>query len=277
MTASNATAVGVTGATSATGPLPGLRALVRKDVGEWTHGNGAVTVLIITALFMVLAAANGWIQAWVVANVPEAMEAAAGGKGPVVSLDPLTNVLSAVGSQIFLIVAIFAAMGLIVTERAAGTLAWVASKPVSRSAIVVSKWVSASAVLWVAAGIVPMVVTSGVVTVLYGVPPIGAVLATTLGMGAAIALFVAVALAAATVVKNQPGVAGITFAVMFVPGLVAGILPVDIAPYLPTSILAWTVGLATGAAVGFATPIAWAVGLGGLLLVATRRVEAMEL
>jgi ABC-2 type transport system permease protein len=277
MTASNVATAGTTRSASRTGALPGLRALVRKDVGEWTHGTAAVTILIITALFMVLAAANGWIQAWVVANVPEAVEASAGGKGPVISLDPLTNVFAAVGSQIFLIVAIFAAMGLIVTERDAGTLAWLASKPVSRSAIVVSKWVSASAVLWVAAGILPMVLTTIVATVLYGLPPIGAVVATTLGMGAAIAFFVAVALAAATVVRNQPGVAGIAFAVMFLPVILAGLLPIDIAPFLPTSILSWAMGLATGVPVGFVTPIAWVAGLGVLLLVATRRVEAMEL
>ena len=122
-----------------------------------------------------------------------------------------------------------------------------------------------------------MVLTTIVATVLYGLPPIGAVAATTLGMGAAIAFFVAVALAAATVVRNQPGVAGIAFAVMFLPAILAGLLPIDIAPFLPTSILAWAMGLTTGVPVGFVTPIAWAVGLGALVLVATRRVEAMEL
>jgi ABC-type transport system involved in multi-copper enzyme maturation permease subunit len=257
--------------------LPGLRALVRKDVGEWTHGTRAVTVVIVTGLFMTLAAANSWIQAWVVANVPEAGEAAARGGAPHISLVPFDNILAGVGSQIFLIAAIFAAMSLIVLERQNGTLAWIASKPVSRSSIWMSKWISATAVLSVAAAIVPMALTVAVATVLYGVPPIGAIVLTTVGMSAAIAFLVAVALAASTLVKSQPGVAGIAFAVMFVPNLLAGIVPFDIAPYLPTSILTWTVGLATGADVGFVTPIAWAVGLAIVTFAATRRMDALEL
>ena len=54
-------------------PMAGLRALVRKDLGEWTHGNRAAVVLIVTSLFMTLAAANAWINTWIVANVPDAL------------------------------------------------------------------------------------------------------------------------------------------------------------------------------------------------------------
>lgn len=254
--------------------LPGLRALVQKDLREWAHGPRAAVVLIVTALFMTLAAANMWINAWIIANVPDAASA---GSSKAIVLDPLANVGVAVGSQIFLFAAIFAAMSLIVRERESGTLAWVASKPVSRTAIVVAKWLSASLVLWIVAGLVPLALTSIVVTVLYGAPPLVPVVAVGLGIGAAIALFVAIALTASTFVASQPAVAGIAFAAVFLPTIVNALIPFDIAPFEPTSILPWAVGLAGGASVGVVTPAAWLLGLVGLAAIASRRMDRLEL
>jgi len=254
--------------------LPGLRALVRKDIGEWTHGTRAVTVLVIVALFMTLAAANGFINAWVIANVPEAAEA---GAGKAISLAPLDNLFAGVGSQIFIFAAIFAAMSLLVRERDTGTLAWVASKPVSRTSIWISKWISASVVLWIVAGLIPLALSVAVVIVLYGLPSLAAVAVIAVGIGAAVALFVAVALAASTLVASQPAVAGISFGVFLLPTILTAIIPIDIAPFLPTSILNWTMGLAAGANVGFVTPIAWLIGMVGLGVYSARQMGRLEL
>jgi ABC-2 type transport system permease protein len=254
--------------------LPGFRPLVRKDVGEWLHGQRGPIVAIVVTLFMALAAANAWIQAWVIANVPGATE---GGPLPVLSFDPMDALATAIGSQIFILAALFAAMSILVAEREGGTLAWIASKPVSRSSILAAKFVSATGVLWLAAGIIPVAITTALVTVLYGAPPASAIVAVTFGIGAVVAVYVAVLLAASTFVSSQPAVAGIGFAAFLLPAIVAGILPVDIAPYLPTSILAWAMGLVTGADVGFATPIAWGVGLAVLGIVAARRMDGLEL
>jgi ABC-type transport system involved in multi-copper enzyme maturation permease subunit len=254
--------------------LPGLRALVHKDIGEWTHGKRIVTVLAVVSLFMTLAAANGFISTWIIANVPEAE---VGGAGKMISLAPLDNLFTAVGSQIFIFAAIFAAMSLIVRERETATLAWVASKPVSRSSIWVSKWITASLVLWIAAGLIPLALTAGVVTILYGLPSLAAVAMAAVGIGAVIALFVAVALAASTLVASQPAVAGITFGAFFLPTILTAIVPVDIAPFLPTSILSWTMGLSAGADVGFFTPIAWLVGIVALGVFSARQMGKLEL
>ena len=135
MTASTVLAPHATLGRASSQVLPGVRALVRKDIGEWTHGTRALVVLGVVSLFMTLAAANGFINSWVIANVPEAAEAS----DKAISLVPLDNLFTAVGSQIFIFAAIFAAMSLIVRERETGTLAWVASKPVSRTSI----WVAA--------------------------------------------------------------------------------------------------------------------------------------
>ena len=59
--------------------------------------------------------------------------------------------------------------------------------------------------------------------------------------------------------------------------LLVGLLPNSVEAYLPTSILGWTVGLATGADVGFITPVAWAVSIVVLAGVAIKRMDAMEL
>lgn len=254
--------------------MPGLLPLLRKDLGEWIHGRRALVVLLIVGLFMTLAAANSWLNAWIIANVPEAAEA---GATKVVSLAPLDNIGAAVASQIFVFAAIFSAMSLIVRERESGTLAWVASKPVSRSSIVVSKWLSATAVLWVVAGLIPLVLTAATVTVLYGVPPIGAVVAAGLGIGAAIGLFVGVALAASSYTASQPAVAAIAFAAFLVPTILAGIIPFDIAPFLPTSILSWAMAVGTGADAGIVTPIAWVAGIVAVGLIGTRRMATLEL
>ena len=101
---------------------------------------------------MVLTAANGWITNQIAANVPDGVEAPEVG-----SLVPLDNLFAAVGAQVWVLAAIFAVGSLIVAERQSGTLSWVASKPVSRSAIWISKWLSSTGMLAVSAVIVPMV------------------------------------------------------------------------------------------------------------------------
>ena len=61
-------------------------------------------------------------------------------------------------------------MSLLVAERDSGTLAWTISKPVSRTSVLVSKWLTSTLILWVAAVVIPLGLTTAVVTVLYGAP-----------------------------------------------------------------------------------------------------------
>jgi ABC-type transport system involved in multi-copper enzyme maturation permease subunit len=256
------------------GPLAGLRPLFRKDIADWRSGKGPWIIFIVTTLFMALAAANSYISKIIIETLPA--EQTGGGANARVSIVPLDNIMSAVGSQIFIFVAIFAAMGLLVAERERGTLSWVASKPVSRSGIWASKFASGTAVIWLTAAVLPMIVTAAVVVVLYGAPSIAAVTLITLGMGATIAFYVVVALTASTFVNSQPGVAGITFGVFVLPVLLLAIVPA-LAQFLPTSILDWFVGIATGASVGFITPIAWLISLVVLGVISARRMGQLEL
>ena len=70
-------------------------------------------------------------------------------------------------------------------------------------------------------------------------------------------------------------VAGATYAVLALP-LFVGFTPI-ITQFLPNSILGWIVGFASGADVGFITPIAYAVALIAIAAVGFRRLERMEL
>ena len=87
---------------------------------------------------------------------------------------------------------------------------------------------------------------------------------------------IAVVLAVSTVISNQAAVAAIGFAVLFLPQLLAGFLPIDVTPFLPTSILAWAMGPVVGAEMGFVTPIAWAVSVIALVGFASWRMDRME-
>ncbi len=273
MTASTISTVPASRAFATDRALAGVRPLIRKEFADWRHGKRIWVILVVSAVFMALSAANAWIQSWIIANLP----ADATVPDQPISLAPLDNVFAAVGSQIFVVAAIFAASGLLIAERDRGTLAWIASKPIARPAIWMAKWVAGATVVSVVAVAIPLAVTIAVVTGLYGAPAVLPIVALTAGMVAMVTLFVAVALTVSTVVNNQAAVTAIGFAVLFLPAVVVALLPFDIEPFLPTSILGWTVGFATGASVGFITPIAWAVSLVGLAVVAANRMAAMEL
>ena len=250
----------------------GLGTLVRKDVTEWRRGRRAWVVAIVVSVVMVLTAANSWISARIIERLP----AGADGPDAPLSMAPLDNFLAAIAAQVFILAAIFAVASVLVRERETGTLAWVATKPVSRDAIVLSKWISSSAILAVVAVILPAVVTAAVVTVLYGpVDPV-AVSALTIGALAVVAFFTAVGVAAATLVPGQVGVVAIGFAV-FVLGPVVSGLSEPLGAVVPTSILGWFAGLASGAPVGWITPVAWAIATGALVALGVRRLRGAEL
>jgi ABC-type transport system involved in multi-copper enzyme maturation permease subunit len=269
MTASITTPAAVGAAnTTGIGRLPGFGGLLRKEIAEWRHAKRGWVVLVVSGLFMTLTSLNAWLQANVLPeDVTEAVP------DPIV--DPLINVLISVQSQIFLVVAAFAVMSLIVAERESGTLAWTASKPVSRTAILLAKFASASGILWLLAGLVPLAATVAMVAALYGGVPILPILVVAMGMGMGITFFVALGLATATVWSTQAAVAGIGVAVMFVPELLGAVIPV--AEYLPTSIVKWSIMSAVGEPAGFVTVISWAVATVALVAFAARRMERMEL
>jgi ABC-2 type transport system permease protein len=258
---------------SVSGRFLGLRPLLRKDSIEWMRGRRAWIIAGVTTVFMVLTAANGAITTYIRTNFPEP-----GMDGiPMPSLDPMLNLLSAPASQVFLIAAVFAVASLIVHERDTGTLAWVASKPVSRGSIWMSKWISSSIILAIAAAMIPFAITVGMVMALYGAVSVPAVAVVAVGMVAAVIFYAAVGLAAGSVLPSAPAIVAVGLGVLFLVPILTGLAPFDVAPYLPTSIFGWAVGLAGGQDVGVVTPIAWAIGTALVIAFAIWRMERIEL
>jgi ABC-type transport system involved in multi-copper enzyme maturation permease subunit len=267
MTASISSRTSVSTSITGAGILPGFGPLVRKELTEWRRARRVWAVLLVSGLFLAL----GSLNAWLIHSLPADVTAGE----PLPSLEPLGNLVGPISTHVFVIAAIFAVIALITAERESGTLAWTASKPVSRSAIWVAKFASATGVMWLVAGIVPLVASVIVVVVLYGSVPVTSVAAVALGMGMVIALYVAVALAASTLVTSQAAVAGITLVVLSVAPMLAQILPDPL--LMPTSILDWAVTLGLGGSAGVLPVIGWAVAMGGLVAFSLRRMERMEL
>ncbi len=253
--------------------LLGLGNLVRKDVADWLHSMRPWVVLVVTTSVFVLAAANARITEWAARSFP-----ADPGDGPakVLSVLPVDNVLFAVATQFIVLATIFATMSLLVAERENETLAWTISKPVSRTSVLVSKWLTSTLVLWVAAVVIPLTVTTALVTVLYGIPDLAVVIALGVTLIAVPAFFVAVALTAATFVPSQAAVGAIGVAVFVAPQIVGGVVPA-LTPFFPGSIFDWAVGVSTGGQTSLVTPVAWFVGLAVLFVLARERLNATDL
>jgi ABC-type transport system involved in multi-copper enzyme maturation permease subunit len=266
MTAVSSPRPGTVDQADALGVLPGFSGLVRKELVEWRRSRRIWVVFLISALFMTLSALNSWLQA----NLP------AEPREPTVPpvADPTLILVSAVSSQIFAVAAIFAVMGLLVTERENGTLAWTASKPVSRRAIWLSKYAVSAPVLWIAACLLPLAATVALVVPLYGEVDVRLIAMMAVGTGLSIAFFIALALAVSTVVTSQAAVAAIAIGAMFAPQLLGLVVPAE---WLPTSILPWTLMMATGEAAGWTTPLVWALTIAMLVGFSLWRMEVMEL
>ena len=254
-------------ASAGLGSLAGFGSLFRRELHEWRRARRTWIVPIVTTLFMLGSSVNGWLQA----NF-RPTDGSEGIANPI--LDPMSNFVGAVGTQIFSLAAIFAVASLLVAERESGTLAWTASKPVSRSAIWLAKFTSSSVVLWVLAGMIPLAITIALLVVLYGPLPLTAVAAAALGIGMSVVLYVAVTLAAATVVTNQAGVAAIGIAVVFLPQLMGLFVPAE---FLPGSILQWALMAANGSPPGIVTPLVWGITVAALIAFSIYRMERLEL
>ena len=255
------------------GRFAGLRSLVRKDTTEWMRGRRTWVVFVIATLWTVLAAANAWIIMQARSLLPADVEP----ENLPVTLAPMDNLMAGFGSQVFVLAAVFAVASLIVRERESGTLAWVASKPVSREGIWLSKWLSSSVMLAVAAVVAPLVLTVAAVVAMYGMPDLGAVAIVGLGGVAAVVFYAALGLAAGTVLPGQPAIVAVGLAAFALVPALLGLIPLPLAQYLPTSIVGWSVGAAMGVDVGWVTPVAWAVGTALVVGFGVRRMNRIEL
>ena len=121
----------------------------------------------------------------------------------------------------------------IVGEKREGTAAWVLSKPVTRSAFVLSRWLGNALGILVTSTLIPgllVYITAGFLTPLGWLPPLG-FLAGVLMFGLHVLFWLTLTLMLGTFFESTAGVMavpiGLYFALWFLPGLVPALLEVN--------------------------------------------------
>ena len=92
--------------------FPGFTGLFRKELLEWRRGRRAWIVLLVSISFMALTALNAWLQ--------DTIATLEGVEIPPPNMDPMVNLMTAVSTQVFIVVTIFAVMSLLIVERESG-------------------------------------------------------------------------------------------------------------------------------------------------------------
>ena len=248
----------------------GFGTVLRKELTEWQRGKATVIIAAIataTAIFTTL-----------IPFVVRASGESAAQGAPPLSMDSTVNVLLGwKGGQTIAVIAILATMALLSAERDRGTLAWNLTNPVSPTSIIAAKFIAAVLVLGIAAVILPLAVSVGVATIAYGAVPDLAVVGRFGVLFLALPVFyAALTVALGSFVKSTAGVAGIAFAVMFVPAILGGLVPF-INDISPTQIGVWALATATGEPASSLTLAGWAVSMVALMVGAKLVFDRQEL
>jgi len=247
--------------------LLGFGTVVGKEFTEWVRGPKALIILgisVLGAVFMTLIP--------FIAQATNEAESAG-----LLSHDPTANVLLGWTGQTVALIAVLSTMALLSTERDRGTLAWTLTNPVSPTSVIAAKYVVALGVFVATALLLPMIVSIALATVVYGGVPDLRVIGTFLGLFVALpAFYIALTVALGTSVKSTVGIAGIAFAVMFLPQVIGGLLPV-VAELSPTSIGTWALHVAKGEPASMLTPIGWAISMVVLIVGAKLVFDRQEL
>lgn len=258
-------------------PFLGFGTFLRKEFTDWLRGRRAIVVGAVATVLATLGALSAWLETTVGdINIGDGA-AVVDAVDRVDPTDPTITSLALFGPPIVAFLAIVATMSLFPTERDTGTLAWSITKPLSRTSIVLAKWLAAIVAFGVVALAVPIAVAGLASTLAYGgMPDIATVAAVTALHLTVPILYIGITVTAGTVLSSQAGIAGIATFVLLVPSLIGGFLPPAIMEALPMNIGAWVTAFVSGAPVPWTTPVAWAatiVGLAVVSIIAFRRQE----
>jgi len=251
MTAQTVAVGPITASSSRGGMFLGFGNSLRKELTQWMRGPGALIIAgisVLGAVFMTLIP--------FIAKATNESEAAG-----LTSMDPTANVLLVWTGQTIALIVVVATMALLSSERDRGTLAWSLTNPVSPTSIIAAKFVAAMLVITVTAVVLPLIVSVAVATVAYGSLPDFAIVGTFVGLYLMVpAFFIALTIGFGTAIKSTAGVAGAAFAVVFIPQILGGILPI-VNELSPTSIGNWALAVAKGQPASPLTPVGWVVSM----------------
>lgn len=242
-----------------TSPLQGFWPFFRKELSNWWKGRAALTTMVVLSGLATIG------------TFATRIDELGGGTPTPAQLDPTYNILGAQFEQFVVFAAIFASIGMLVSERSSGTLAWTLSKPVSRSALLLAKWVAGTLMLAVFGLAIPLGWSMGIATFAYGaLPDPATIIKFGLWLAAAPAFIIALNLALATRLQSQAAIAAIGFGVALVPYIFGAFLPM-LAELWPTSMAHMATAIAAGEAPNIPTITSWAamlavVGIVGLFV-----------
>lgn len=233
------------------GMLLGFGTVLGKELTEWFKGPKALIVAgvsVVGAIFMTL-----------IPFIAEATKEAS--SAGLLTKDPTTNVLLGWTGQTVALIAVVATMALMSAERDRGTLAWSLTNPVSPTSIVAAKFVAAMLIFSLTAIILPLAVSVGLATVVYGGLPNLSIVGTFALLFLTLpAFYIALTVGLGTVIKSTAGVAGVAFAVMFVPQIIGGLVPI-FNEISPTTIGSWAMATAKGEPASSLTLGGWLVSM----------------
>lgn len=175
---------------------------------------------------------------------------------PVPIYETLIQVFFQIGAFATAIGVVTTAQGAIVREKQLGTAAWILSKPVSRSAFVLAKFLAYAVSFVSLAIVVPSAIFYGQSLVLAGRAPELAPFLAGVGIMVLHTLFyLALTLLLGTLFNTRGPIGGIAMGVLFV-----GFLPPSLVPQIAMLALPWTLkDSAVGLALGSALPAVWPV------------------
>lgn len=249
--------------------LLGFTAFFHKEIGEWLRNRRALIVGVIAVALALIGSL-----------VPIIAAASGGGTepgAPALSRDPTANVLLSWSGTTVPIVVILSTMMLMSAERERGTLAWSLTKPLSRRSLLLAKWLAGTLAYGLVGIALPLIVQSIAVTLAYGAPP---ALDTVALFGVLYltvpAFYVALTVGFGTLTHSTAGVAGLSFFVAFIPGVIASFVPA-LAAVLPTGVGNWSLAVVSGRPAPAGIPIAWAASLVVIGVIASFAFERQDL
>ena len=196
-----------------TGMFSGFGVIFRKEIREWN----ATRRTVFAAATATLLAAAGPVGYWIYKGGLHAGRIALSGTNYEVIVALPSVILSTLG--LFMVIAM--TMGIIVREQDLGTLQWVFTKPLSRVGLVLAKWLANSAMTILAIVVIPTIISFGIIDAMFGLHDRGDPI---LGMVGVAVLFVfqcALSCGISGIFNSTTAVAGISFALFFLPILVA--------------------------------------------------------
>jgi ABC-2 type transport system permease protein len=222
----------------------GFANLLRNENRQWWGTRKGLIHLLLWLIIL-----NGLI---LLVGLTEGRET----NNPVPIYDTLIQVFFQVSALATAIGVVTTAQGAIVREKQLGTAAWVLSKPVSRSAFILAKFVAYAIGFVSLATLVPSAIFYGQSLFLAGHAPELAVFLAGVGIMVIHTLFyLALTLLLGTLFNTRGPISGIAMGVLFV-----GFLPPNLAPQAVMLALPWTLKeSAIGLVLGSALPAVWII------------------